>query len=634
MSRRFRRRRSRTCSIEHLEQRRVLAASLAADVWTIRGDDDAARPDDVIIVDVDPADAANLRARINGQVVGVQPAASIKTIRVSGGLGDDAIRIDVDRPGIRTVLDGGVGDDSIVGGAGPDTIFGKAGRDTVFGGGGNDEIRGGGGSDTLIGGGGHDLIRGGGGGDTLIGNAGKNRLVGGPGHDTFYGVANRDAAVLGSGERLDALPARPAPVIAAQPDDRGLALLDLISTATRSVDIIIFQIKDPRIASALLDRMAARVNVRLVLDASSGGNVALNSAFVTDLRDAMVARSIPAERLQAHWSSENFSITHQKSVIIDAVDATGTPLSADGLPFSARVLVSSGNFATTPQYGDYWKQRNFYVTVADGAVIAEAARVFVSDFKCDGRSVTNGLGQSSILVWSNGTTNRFIGEQGLYPSDGAYFPATEADWDTVSQTPRDEGNVVAYQVGLIEQARTGDVLRVYTLEFTSSIIITSLVHAAQRGVDVRLVTTYEDDNDRKKENLTNVAKAGATIQYFGPQTRISDVLYIHAKAMLLSRGDVFVGGFVGSQNFTDNSMLFNRELGIPLDADYVDVAARIQQSFDADFVFQAGTADLPYTARLTRANPSMVPAAWLGSSTVATTSTSFVRPGCGCVDHS
>lgn len=443
----------------------------------------------------------------------------------------------------------------------------------------------------------------------------------------------RTTVVLGATQPVAPVPVRPTPVIAAQPDDQGEALLDLLSSATRSIDIVIYQIGDPAIASRLLDRMAAGVNVRLVLDTSTHTNNTINATFTKKLRDEMESRGIARDRLQAHWASGNFSITHQKSVIIDAVDATGRPLSPDGLPDSARVLISSGNFATTTQYGPFWKQRNFYVTVADPSIVAEASRVFVSDFDCDGRTVTNDLGESSILVWSNGMTNRFIGQQGLYPSNSAYYPATESGWNSVSLVPQDEGNVVAYQVGLIEQARAGDVLRIYTLEFTSGIIISALKNAASRGADVRVVTTYEDDSDTKKQNLSDLAEAGGTIQYFAPQTKVSHILYIHAKAMLLSRDGIFMRGFVGSQNFTDPSMQFNRELGIPLDLAYADVAAKIGQSFDADFAFQGGTTDLPHTARLTKSNPDSVPASWRGSST-STSSPSYVRPACGCVDPS
>jgi len=57
MPRRSRRRRDRACSIESLERRQVLATSLGSDVWSISGDVDPARPDDMIVVDRNPADA-------------------------------------------------------------------------------------------------------------------------------------------------------------------------------------------------------------------------------------------------------------------------------------------------------------------------------------------------------------------------------------------------------------------------------------------------------------------------------------------------------------------------------------------------------------------------------------------------
>lgn len=425
-----------------------------------------------------------------------------------------------------------------------------------------------------------------------------------------------------------ATPSRPAPVIVAQPDDQGRALISLLGTATRSIDIVIYQINDQGIEDALLDRMAKGVNVRLMMDAFNYGNFTTNSSFVNNLRSAMASQGLPADRLQAHWSSDNFNITHQKSVIIDAVDATGRPLSPDGLPDSARVLISSGNFATD-SFGPFWGSRNFYVTLAEPTVVSEAARVFVSDFNCDGRSVTNDLAKSPDLVWSNGSTNVYIGEKGLYPKDGRY--PFEASPD-VSLIPQDEGNVVAYQVGLIEQARAGDMLRIYTLEFASDAISVALDRAAQRGVDVRLVTTYEAKQP-KASNLTALAQAGGTITYYAPEKRVPGVLYIHAKAMLLSdpEGNL-VAGFVGSQNFSEVSMTFNRELGIQLTPAYADAAATIAQMFDADFAFQKWySIDLPYTAQLTKDNPSAVPVTWLGPVNADETIESYVRPGCGCV---
>ena len=203
MPRRTRRRAHRPFALEQLEQRRVLATTLQAGIWTIRGDRDAGQPDDVIVVDRNPLDAAQLRATVNGVVVGVRPEARVKVISVVGGRGDDSLRIDIgDNARIRTVLDGGSGNDMLVGGQGRDVLRGGLGDDTLRGGGSGDALWGGTGNDDLAGGPGNDVLRGESGQDTLRGGHGKNTLVGGTDYDTFYGVAGVDAAVLAPGEQL------------------------------------------------------------------------------------------------------------------------------------------------------------------------------------------------------------------------------------------------------------------------------------------------------------------------------------------------------------------------------------------------------------------------------------------------
>ena len=64
----------------------------------------------------------------------------------------------------------------------------------------------------------------------------------------------------------------------------------------------------------------------------------------------------------------------------------------------------------------------------------------------------------------------------------------------------------------------------------------------------------------------------------------------------------------------------------------IEAAATIAQMFDADFAFQKWySIDLPYTAQLTKDNPSAVPVTWLGPVNADETIESYVRPGCGCV---
>jgi hypothetical protein len=188
---------------EQLEQRHALAVSFAGGQWTIMGDGDAARPNDAIVIEPNPANARQLRATVNGAVVDVRSMARVKSIHVVAGAGDDTISIDVPASlTTATRLDGGFGDDAITGGPGGDLILGGPGRDTLNGRGGNDEIRGNGGIDSLVGSVGDDTLFGGAGVDTLRGGGGRNTLDGGLAVDAIFGTSDTDVARLDDGERL------------------------------------------------------------------------------------------------------------------------------------------------------------------------------------------------------------------------------------------------------------------------------------------------------------------------------------------------------------------------------------------------------------------------------------------------
>ncbi len=91
-------------------------------------------------------------------------------------------------------VEGGNGNDLLIGDAGDERFFGDAGRDTLFGGDGNDD---------LFGGAGDDFLKGDAGDDDLDGDDGDDRLFGGLGEDTLEGGAGND--LLEGGEAYDRL---------------------------------------------------------------------------------------------------------------------------------------------------------------------------------------------------------------------------------------------------------------------------------------------------------------------------------------------------------------------------------------------------------------------------------------------
>jgi Ca2+-binding RTX toxin-like protein len=134
---------------------------------------------------------------------------SHRTLVLDGGAGND--RLVGCCGGSDSVLRGGPGADELLadgfrayGGSGPDTIrghsfplvsdemFGGPGDDTLSGLAGNDYLSGGRGNDHLSGGSGNDRLRGRAGNDTLNGNRARDVLRGGLGRDTNTGGVGTD----------------------------------------------------------------------------------------------------------------------------------------------------------------------------------------------------------------------------------------------------------------------------------------------------------------------------------------------------------------------------------------------------------------------------------------------------------
>jgi Ca2+-binding RTX toxin-like protein len=117
---------------------------------------------------------------------------------VNGGSGNDTL---IGAEG-NDYLDGREGNDYLYGREGNDTLNGGAGNDTLLGGDGNDYLYGGEGNDYLYGNIGNDTLNGGAGNDTLNGGAGDDSLDGSVGNDTLLGGDGNDILVGGAGNDL------------------------------------------------------------------------------------------------------------------------------------------------------------------------------------------------------------------------------------------------------------------------------------------------------------------------------------------------------------------------------------------------------------------------------------------------
>jgi Ca2+-binding RTX toxin-like protein len=138
---------------------------------------------------------------------------------INGGSGNDYL---VGSPG-NGVINGGPGNDTLVGGGGSKTLVGGPGLDTVSYAGRNDpvtvdlaagtgdaagehdtlqqieNVTGGNGNDTILGDDGTNILDGGPGNDTIDGRGGNDQLFGGPGNDTLIGGPGDDTLDGGPG---------------------------------------------------------------------------------------------------------------------------------------------------------------------------------------------------------------------------------------------------------------------------------------------------------------------------------------------------------------------------------------------------------------------------------------------------
>jgi VCBS repeat-containing protein len=141
------------------------AAFTVDDRWLVRNDSDTESPNNLTISAVAPSSgqdtffdsyghagttvSVDLDEGSGGSKIGNGESTSLDYTLVDGGgaTGTGVITINYDTSG---AIDGGAGNDIVIGGSGDETLNGNAGNDVLIGGGGTDTLNGGAGNDTLI----------------------------------------------------------------------------------------------------------------------------------------------------------------------------------------------------------------------------------------------------------------------------------------------------------------------------------------------------------------------------------------------------------------------------------------------------------------------------------------------------
>src|SRR5262249_55284953 len=139
---------------------------------------------------------------------------------------------------------------------------------------------------------------------------------------------------------------------------------NFINSATRSLDMTMYELSDTTAVTDLVNREKAGVAVRVILD---GAQTAVNGSAFSALKAGGVGVT---------YSSTAFVYTHQKSITVDGVKS----------------LIMTGNLDSTY----YSSDRDYGVFDTDTADLAAIERVFNADYAKTSITPSDG----TDLVWS------------------------------------------------------------------------------------------------------------------------------------------------------------------------------------------------------------------------------------------
>jgi phosphatidylserine/phosphatidylglycerophosphate/cardiolipin synthase-like enzyme len=330
--------------------------------------------------------------------------------------------------------------------------------------------------------------------DRSIDDLGGLDAIPGVGRETFYQLVQ-----LADREGFRVAPActslAPRPVAAklyTTPDDGQTPILELISGARRSVDLVMYQLRSDVVVSALEAAAGRGVRVRVILDRQQNDN------------EGLVSR-LSGRGLQARLSSDTFVYTHPKTLIIDR----------------RRALVSSGNFSGTTG-------RDHGVIGRDWQDLDDLLELFNADW---------------------------------------YGRAPDVSCTRLVVAPQNARDRVLEVIDLARH--TLDVEAVYVSDHE---VIDAIERAHGRGVAVRVLM-----NDPAYG--FSDGSVGRQLAALGIPSRHSQrPFFIHSKT-LIADGE---WAFIGSENFSRNSLDRNREVGLVMNAGDFELT-RLATLFETDW---------------------------------------------------
>jgi len=279
------------------------------------------------------------------------------------------------------------------------------------------------------------------------------------------------------------------------PPDEHKPILDAINSAKVSVRMAMFILTDHTVVNALIAAHKRIPTVQVILDQSNLRDPASGNS--------KAYRELLAAGVDVMKSSTKFTLTHEKSIVVD----------------DKRAFITAMNMATESDAG---KNRDFGVITQDASVIAEWNSVFAADVK-NSKDQTSETPPLSVpcLIWSPVSSETKL-------------------------------------TALIGSARSTIIATVETISDRG--VVGALSAAAKRNVDVRLITPQCSKGSEPLFNyptLNTLSSNGVSVRLM-PYPSSATVPYMHSKMILIDN----TVAYVGSVNFSSSSIHKNRETGI------------------------------------------------------------------------
>lgn len=294
------------------------------------------------------------------------------------------------------------------------------------------------------------------------------------------------------------MPAPASHMLIVEPADGRTGVLAAISSATRTIDLTIYEMTDTAVVDALVTAQGRGVAVRVLYNWDS---------FDSDTRTTDVTPTIQrltAAGVQCRPAPSEFAVTHEKACVIDSVQALV-------LTFN----LSAEYFGTT---------RDFGIVSTVPSEVDEVEAVFEADWG------SLPIGPSvATLVWSPTNSRARL----LALIEGASHTL-----EIYNEELSDPGILGAF----VAAAGRGVSVRVIAAVLESE----DSSNANARGV------TY-----LQSRGVQAVCKAFPV-----PTAQGSVPIYIHAKVIVADFGTPTASAFFGSENFSCESLNDNRECGI------------------------------------------------------------------------